>query len=726
MKKVKTKTPFNYRHLICIIITLGFIAVSVFVFPNSFGRLIEALRDLVFSIGFCFSKILHLNYNIPVTVNDYAKTPLFPWLENNKTPSTSLPENFDNFKICLGQYWKTLASTENFFAYLAYLYESLRWIMVDAILLFFAGLILRQVFKQYFKTINNKYAKETRPLRAFKKVAYWTYRPVKIWLIAFVTFVKEHKKYIIIWVCLWTYNFNFFTIILEAFAYLFYFVVSWDIVSLYRQVYKLALDLWTVIDFMPLWALLIAAYVGVNEFCKRRAYAKLYHYERRNRGFLNERGVVTIFYGAMGAGKTTQATDCGLSAEVQFRDDALEIILETDMHFPYFPWITFERQLKFLFRKHIIYDLPSCRKWIRKKCKKWLVKPRKFSIYGYEFERYGLFYDDNLKLTSIWEALEDYACAYFIYTVQSSLLITNYSVRVDNLFTDLGNFPLWDCDFFHRDSRLIDSFSRHSHILDFDMLRLGKKMLEDNPNRNAFGFGVYIISEIDKERKNTLELKEVRATADECNQKNDLFNATLKMSRHPCVVANRVFVRIIADLQRTSSLGADALELGEVIDIVDKGDMSPCFPFFSPFYIIALLQGWLHKHFMQPYLQYRFNRADNTLFLHICKSVVSKLDNYVERVNNLFSAQTLKLQVQNGTGKGDIKDKKWFRMPKKIYSKRFRTDCLNGLFEVKAETNRIGINDLKSYADIAATNAELGLQNSHFYNEINELTKMSV
>ena len=29
------------------------------------------------------------------------------------------------------------------------------------------------------------------------------------------------------------------------------------------------------------------------------------------------------------------------------------------------------------------------------------------------------------------------------------------------------------------------AYSRHAHILDFDMLRLGRKMLEDNPNRNG-------------------------------------------------------------------------------------------------------------------------------------------------------------------------------------------------------------------------------------------------
>ena len=137
-------------------------------------------------------------------------------------------------------------------------------------------------------------------------------------------------------------------------------------------------------------------------------------------------------------------------------------------------------------------------------------------------------------------------------------------------FADLGNFPLWDGDFFKRDSRLIDSNSRFAHILDQDMLSLGTKMLKDNPKRNAFGFGVYIISEIDKERKNTPELSEIKRNSTECNQTNDLFNTMLKMCRHACVVANRVFIKIFADLQRPDSLGADARELCEILEIKSK------------------------------------------------------------------------------------------------------------------------------------------------------------
>ena len=67
----------------------------------------------------------------------------------------------------------------------------------------------------------------------------------------------------------------------------------------------------------------------------------------------------------------------------------------------------------------------------------------------------------------------------------------------------MGNFPLWNTDFFKRDSKVIDKISKHSHIVDFDALRLGQKVLKDNPKKDSFEFGIWGITELGKERKNT-------------------------------------------------------------------------------------------------------------------------------------------------------------------------------------------------------------------------------
>ena len=42
---------FDYRHIICIAITLGFVALGVFKFFGAVGRLIESGRDFGLSVG---------------------------------------------------------------------------------------------------------------------------------------------------------------------------------------------------------------------------------------------------------------------------------------------------------------------------------------------------------------------------------------------------------------------------------------------------------------------------------------------------------------------------------------------------------------------------------------------------------------------------------------------------------------------------------------------------
>lgn len=714
------KKRFNYRHIVCIAITLAFICVSVFVFPNALGRLIESGRDFGLSVAYYFCELFGIEYGFTPTVNDFPKFPFFPSYGDN-VPAVPLPDNVQDFQSNWARYWQLWTDKENFFGYLDGV-ANVMFVVCKIIIIALPFILLMWLlFRRYLKTENNDYDKDSRPLKAFKRFTAHTYRPVKKWVIELITFIKEHQPYYVIWAVLLAYNFNFITILLELLAFYFYFVMSFDVVNIYRQVYKLFLDLSVPFTFIPLWLWAIVAVVVLEVISRNIAYNRLYHRERRNRGFINERGVVTFVVGVMGVGKTLQITDMSLSTEVQFRDMAFEIILEIDMKFPHFPWINFENAIKQEIKNHNIYDLPSCRKWVRNACSAFLNSPCRENIFGYDYERYELVYDDKLKLRGIWAALEDYACAYFIYTVQSSLLLSNYSVRTDMLFSDLGNFPLWNGDFFKRDSRLMESYSRHAHILDFDMLRLGRKMLEDNPNRNAFGFGVYIISEIDKERKNTLELKEIKASSADCNQKNDLFNVLLKMSRHACVVANRVFVKIFADLQRPDSLGADARELGEIVEIKGKGEKTLALPFFAPFHIFNALFGWLYGKFENFYVQYRYNRADNTLFLYCLKSVTAVLNHYCERTLNTFGSQTLTLEVESGARDGEVKQSKYYRQSKKIYSKRYSTDCLSGIFETRAAVNTVGLDDMKEYADIMATNAELGLQNSHFQTEISNL-----
>ena len=702
------KRRFDYRHIICIIITLGFAACAVFVFPSALGRLIEGGRDFGLSVAFYFCELLQVPHNISPTVNN------MPYL-GGVFPALPIADDWEQFKADFSAYWRLWVNGDNFLSYLSFLGNLLYKICVVILLLTPVIVLAIVLLKRYLKNQNNDYDKDSLPLKALKQISRYTYHPVKNWLVGFFGFVCEHKPYWVAWLCMWAYNFNLFTVVLEFFAFYFYFVVSFDFASIYRQVYKLFLDLYVPFTFIPLWAWAVIALVLFDKFRKKIAYSRLNHYERRNRGFINARPIVYMVCGTMGKKKTTAITDMALSQEVMFRDKAFEKILENDLKFPFFPWCNLENELRRAMEYHAVYNLATVRKFMAKKAARWQKSPCRERLFNYDYERYGLTYDDKLKAVDIWQVAETYAQLYFIYIIQSSLLIANYSVRVDGLLSDLGNFPLWNSEFFKRDSRLIDSYSRHAHILDFDSLRLGRKVIEGNRNADNFEFGVVVITEVGKERGNALENQEVKKKDETTNRKNDLFNSWLKMVRHSATVDNFPFVRVITDEQRPESWGADARDLCEIVHIRESGETRLAMPFFS---LAELLYGWIFGKFAGLYYQYRYARSDNTLPMYLLKLITAKVQHYYAGIYNRFGYCTLRVQVESGTQDGQISENKYYLSSKKIYSKRFSTDCFSDFFTEKALRSPVGIDDLREYATEKATFAELGLQNSYFVNDL--------
>lgn len=708
---------FDYRHIICVLITLGFLALAVFVFNYALGRVIEGGRDLGLSVGYYFCQIFGLENAVIPTVNDYPKIPFFDGLPLLSAPSAPLPEAWADFQAAWGRYWQLWATKENFFGYLSSFRDILvifcRWLIV--LLPFFVLIVA--VMNRFLHTQNNDYDRDTRPLKVFKWLSFHLYRPTRAWITEFFMFLKAHRAYWIIWAWTWAYSFNLIAIALEFFAYYFYFVVSFDFASVYRQFYKLLLDLSVPFMTIPLWVWVVLGVWLLDHFRKRVAAARLKHYEMRNRGFINARPIVFMVCGTMGKKKTTAITDMALSQEAMFRDKAFEKILENDLKFPNFPWCNLENELKRAMGHHEVYNLATVRYFMKKKAARWQKSPTRARLFNYDYERYGLTYDDKLKVVDVWEVAETYAQLYFIYVIQSSLLIANYSVRVDGILSDLGNFPLWDTDFFERDSRLMESYSRHAHILDFDSLRLGRKIVENNRNADNFEFGVVVITEVGKERGNKVELSEKKKSDGATNQKNDNFNGWLKMVRHSATVDNFPFVRVITDEQRPESWGADARDLCEIVHVCESGEMRLAMPFFS---LAELLYSWLFGKFSDLYYRYRYIRSDNTFIMYLLKGVTAKIFCYYTGIYNRFGYCRLRVQVESGTQDGHLNENKYYLMSKKIYSKRFSTDCFSDFFTEKALRSPVGIDDLREYVTEKATFAELGTQNSYFINDLLE------
>jgi len=336
-------------------------------------------------------------------------------------------------------------------------------------------------------------------------------------------------------------------------------------------------------------------------------------------------------------------------------------------------------------------------------------------LFDYDIDKHGYYYDDGLKTVDVWEVLETYTQLYVIYTVQSSLIISNYSVRTDNLLDDIGNFPLWNNDFFSRNSKYIDSYSRHSHILDFDSVRLGKKLVENNVFADSFEFGIVLVTEVGKERKNMLELQGIKKVELTANQKNDGFNDWLKMVRHSATVDYFPFVKVITDEQRPDSWGSDARQLCEIVHIEETSETKLAIPCFS---LEILLHDYVFSKFTDMYYRYRYNRSDETLPMYFLKWFTSKTHGYYKKIFNRYGYCSLLLNVEKGTQDGEKKNKEYYLSTKKIYSKRFSTDCFSDFFSAKALRSPVGLEDVPVYQTEKATLEELKQQNSYFVNDL--------
>ena len=714
-------------HIICLVITSGVAALGVFVFGGAFGRFWESIRDLGLSAAYFFCDVSGIEHNIVPTVNELSAY----------LPEIPFPSTFENFKIKWSEFWALFIDKSNFLSYCDKLGLALYDISIVLLILAPFVVIFVLAFNLSLRENGKPKNKDSKPLKAYKTIVKYTVRPVKRAVSVFIAFLLEHGVYYKLWIAFAAFFFNGISIAVSFFAFYFYFVATFDFSSIYRQIYKLLIDITPAAEFIPgvIWC--VIGLILFDRMRKKIGYARLNHYERRNRGFINARPIVYMVCGSMGKKKTTIITDMSLSQEVMLRDKAFEKLLENDMKFPYFPWCNLESALRQAMNKHTVYNLATVKRYIShikalyEACKAPETGKaarrrlrRKFGLdypdmpFGYDGARYGFTYNDGLKVTDIWDVLENYAQLYFIYVLQSSYILSNYSIRTDNILSDLGHFPLWDNEFFRRDSRLSESYSRHSHILDFDALRLGRRILENNPRKDSFEFGVVVITEIGKERGNNLENQDKKKKDDSTNQKNDLFNSWLKMVRHSATVDNFPFVRVITDEQRPESWGADARDLCEIVRITDSGTPRLAMPFFA---FGELLHAFFAGRFSDLYYRYRYVRSDNTLFMYLFKGVAALIEKYYAKIYNRFGYCAVKVAVESGTQDGQTESNKYYLMTKKIYSRRFATDCHGDFFLRKALHSPVGLNDLTEYAGERATLPELKAQNSYF---IGDLLKM--
>lgn len=671
-----------------VVITLFLIVSGETVFRSSYLRLWESVKDLGVSAKYYFCALFGTEYSGKATVTEYSS-----FFGSGGVGTPSLPETSGEFAVETEAYFRRLISKENMLAWAALTgkrtAEFAKWLILLLPLFIGIWLLIGQLYGRH----NTKHNADTVPLKIFKKTAGAVYQPIRRFIGGYIAYLKESDKRRKVWIALSVCSLNLAAIAVEIIAYYLFFAVSYRLDTIYVQIRKLFIDLQVITGHFPWWTLIWIGFILFKRWRENIALEILRHNEARSCGFIKELPIVTMICGSMGMKKTTAGTDMALSQTVMFRQEAFARLQKTDLKFPFFPWICLEKDIKAGMENGSIYNLASIKTWMARKREEY--EAGRDLLYGYDGKKYGMYYDDCLKRQYIFEALETYAKLYFIYVIESSLLVSNYAIREDEIIYDEGNFPLRGYDFFPEQ---YSDNPRFSHILDFDVLRLGKKVIADNPKAGSFEFGVVVITEVGKERGNNLELKELKKTAEETNQKNDLFNAWLKMCRHSATADNFPFIKVITDEQRPESWGADARDLCDVLTVTGNGKKKLALPFYT---IGEMISNWAFSRFMGLYYDFRFRRGDNTLLIYVLKSIVSKIWAHNERIYNRFGYSVLTLEKERGTMDGKTEKKRYYLANGKIYRDRFSTDCFSDYFtslreEQKRAYELFGIRQLES------------------------------
>lgn len=710
IRRLLSALAHHYRHCLCAALIAGSVALTFLRYFDCIRRIGEAFGNLGRSLTCYGCFLIGRESPFAATVLQTQKVNLSRYVPFDTAELLRklelLPHAF--FSDLFLDYFATVLEVLVSFLRIA-------TVAVPALLLVWIAI------KQKICQPNTDHGKNSKPLKLWLRTVHRAAVAVRGWFRRTADWLTAHGYWWKLFLTVWAVNLNLIGITVDALAFYFWFASTISFSAFFTtQPLKLLIDLILTFSALPLPVWLVIGAVLLDLWRRSVGYKVLEKHEAENREFLLNCPLVMFLVGTMGSKKTTHMTDFALSFDILLRDKALEMLLQIDLEFPTFPWLTLEQDLLHAMETHRVYSLASCRRYISRQEKAFRKHPAPETVYGYGYADSPMTCNNGLEVLDIWQDISDYACLYFIYCLQSTLLIANYSVRVDTVLQYAGNFPLWDNDLFRRDPRTLDAVSRHAHILDFDVLRVSRQVLEDNRLSGSLEFGVILITEIDKERGNRLKLEGLKKCYDETNQKNDNFNYSLKMGRHPATVRNFPFIRFIVDAQRPESWEADGRELTTELRISDCSPKKLAMPLFIFF---EILHDWLVPKFCDWYPSYRYDCGDNKLSVRLIHEGAAALSRHYNRIYNIFGYMESTLTILDGREEEAAESHRYFLAHKKIYSRRFATDCYREFFAERSRRSGKGIEDYPTYKTVCASPKELHKQNRYFISEMENLSE---
>lgn len=628
-----------------------------------------------------------------------------------------LPVQFDVFKqefITFFKLFININSYSSFFAYvLPYISNFCRFLIIILPLL----LALYFMAQNYFEFDEEReIVPESKHYLRYRKFEEKILYPLINLIKSFIQYLINQQVYLKVIIILFLFSINAFSIILDFFSWYLYFVTSFKLISLYDFLVIVFLDLAPFLVKIPLLIYISFFYWVFDRIRINFAYKKLQAMESYDMGFVNSLGSYTFIKGGPGSGKTLTMTNFQLCAEEIIRNRLFDNLKEINLEFPNFNFSLLEKELEKEVENHHIFNHYQAKLWMEKKVIEFLENPNENNFFGYDFSKDNLEFNNGLYLETLFEALSDYAQSYYLYSMPCPLSTANYSIRHNGQIIFNGYFKMWSYDWLHENPELID-YSYNCKILDFNSFRISKKLNTDETNSYLLDGCIVGITEIDKERRNQFYTNRLDKDDVIANQLNDGYNDYSKMKRHDSTIRNKLIFMGLMDCQRDGSVNSDLVDINEYMITIHKQENQ---------WESSLFMFWLEPMIIESYLnfrnnlyyQFRLNRDDKTLIVYLLNKVAFHFNNYITKRNNIFNFKKINLDITNGV---DSKEQTFYLMSKKIFARRYSTNCYSPYFEEKYLEAERGFIDIPNFSNYVPTIDELKTMNSYFIRDMESI-----
>ena len=686
MKKIKAYIKKNPYIVGTLAVILTSIILAIFVFSNAYSDL---SKSIIYT--FDYFKYLFGNGDVPTApVGDITL-----WLP-------AMSETFAQKLKILGLMLISGESYSVFFGnLLAFVFNALMICSLIVPIILIGKVLLKQF---YFKT-NTKHGQETFPLRAYKKLSKYTITPITNYIKGTYSFIKANKAIKAILIAIWTLNLNVISIVLPFIPFYLSFCMGFNVILLYDYLRFILFNLRYAFGTALIVTLPILLVV-FDKIRQQRAVARLNKFEEHNEKMVANRDISTYKWGFMGSGKTMSLTDEALSISVHDTKVANELKNTCRKMFPFFPWLLFEKDIESAVKKKEIYNWATAIDYVTNI--EIEFNNGQGNLFGYDYKKFGMNYYNGIVTNHLFKVLVDYARLHYLYIFNGSFIISNYSIREDKVKETVGNTWRWNCDFFDF-SKNIDTASYYSKILNFDLLRMGKKIKEDKSN-DSLEFGIICITEADKEQMNAVETIADSVESAYANPKNDGMTRFEKYIRHRAEIMSYCFAHFLTDGQRVMSINADARELGTMEHISRSKKEKSTLSFFFIEKTIYNLYKKIYDKFDDDFCYYR---GDESLIHYFMKWVDSKIYNLYYRRKNKYGYCVSTKEMEKGTLDGEETKIKMYLCNAKILADRYKTDSFSVFFQDKARASGTGMINYESYKSTTMSDSEFEQQNSY-------------